>query len=104
MHRLAGNESCGQQSSTVFDTNIISTVDLCFLVDKMQSTLAAEKHPSRYHHVLRKLFTLNQETKWLHIGFLASCPDSDSAVLITSGRVQIEVILVSEEHVSCREC
>jgi len=46
--------------------------------------------------MLRELFALDQETRWLDIGFLASCPDS--AVLITNGRVQIEVLLVSEEH------
>ena len=39
---------------------------------------------------------LDQDTRWLDIGFLASCPDP--AVLITNRRVQTEVFLVSEEH------
>jgi len=52
-------ESVGQQSSAVFDKirkktiNIINTVDLGFLIDKMQSILfATETHPSWDHHVL----------------------------------------------------
>ena len=46
--------------------------------------------------MLYRLFTLDQETRWLDIGFLASCPESP--VLMTNGRVVIEVLLVGEER------
>jgi len=65
---LPENEPCGQQSSAVFDEitkktiDIISTVVLWFLNDKMRSTLATETRSSRYHQMLRKLFTLDEET------------------------------------------
>ena len=59
----------------------MSTVDLCFLIDKMQSSIATEIHPNRDHYVLQKMFTLD-------IGFLAT-----ELPRLWSGRVQIEVLL-----------
>ena len=72
--------------SAVFDkikkktVNIISTVDLCFLVDKMQSTRCYWNSSRRDY---RSLFKLDQETRWLDVIFLAICPDFD--VLMTRG-------------------